>query len=106
MAQMEGRLEYVRGLLEAQELTEDERRDRALVALVDQVSALTTRVAELTAEVTVLRARLVAPESAAPEPGARVVFCPACAARIPLPRLGSTPLELDCPQCGATLEVA
>jgi hypothetical protein len=110
MAQLEGRLEYVRGLLEAQELTEDERRDRALVALVDQVSELSAGFALLTGEVAALRSQLAQARGSAAEPVAQppateTVFCPGCAGRIPLPSRRPARFEVDCPQCGATLEV-
>lgn len=110
MAHMEGRLEYVRGLLEAQELTEDERRDRALVALVDQVAELSAGFAMLTGEVAALREQLARARGTESSPSAlpaatETVFCPGCAGRIPLPSRRPARFEVDCPQCGATLEV-
>jgi hypothetical protein len=104
MTHSDSRLEYVRGLLEAQELTEDERRDRALLALVDQVTELSSRVARLTDEVQELRIRGSVEVPRATEP-TESVFCPGCATRIGVPAGAHAPIEVRCPRCEATLEV-
>ncbi len=107
MVEPDSRLEYVRGLLEGSELTEDERRDRALTALVAHLTQQADTLAELRASVETLRAEVAdlraGAGQAAPEGAA--IYCAVCGAAIPLlaPWNASGPNEVTCQRCGAEM---
>lgn len=101
MTQSQHRLDYARGLVEAQELTENERRDRAIAVLIEQVGELTETVGRLAAEVERLRGG----GSEGAGRAAVRAWCPGCGAAIPLPAGASAPLEIACGRCGSVLEV-
>lgn len=99
--EIDGRLEYVRGLLEGGELTDDERRDRALSRLADLVSDLAAEVRDLRAELGDVRVR---GNGAAQM---ETLYCPACGRQIELDpaSLGPGPTDVVCVHCRAVLEV-
>jgi hypothetical protein len=103
--EIDGRLEYVRGLLEGGELTDEERRERALARLTDLVAELTTEVGGLRAEVRELRASSQPPAGAAAAP--EMLFCPSCGRELAIEpgALGRGPTEISCGHCRAILEV-
>ncbi len=111
MVESDSMLEYVRGLLEGSELTEDERRDKALAALVSHLSRQTETVAELAAAVEVLRGEVAelrtgrAVSAAPAAPDGVTVYCAVCGAAIPLlaPWDPSGPNEVVCHRCGAEM---
>jgi len=109
--EIDGRLEYVRGLLEGGELPPDERRDRTVAELAAAVADLSAAVRDLGAEVTALHAD---GRSAGPSPGARAqaetmqsIFCPGCGAVIPAGEALRSPgvHVLPCRACGAVVEL-
>lgn len=99
--EIDGRLEYVRGLLEGGELTDDERRDRALARLADLVSDLAAEVRDLRFELREWRAT--------GDTGVRLetLYCPACGRPIAVDpaSLGQGPTDVVCTHCRAVLEV-
>ncbi len=100
--EFDARLEYVRGLLEGGELSDDERRDRTLAELASVVGGLAAEVQELRREVASLRA-----EDSAGAAGPRVtaLCCPLCRAEVGAGALakGLGPVEAPCPRCGTVL---
>lgn len=99
--EIDGRLEYVRGLLEGGDLTDDERRDRALARLADLVSDLAIEVRDLRSEVRDLRA------GGGGAARVETLYCPACGRQIEMDpaMLGPGPTDVVCTHCRAVLEV-
>jgi len=108
--EVDGRLEYVRGLLEGGELSPDERRDRTMAELAAAVAALSGTVGDLRAEVAALRvaSRVEEPHTGPrTHPAVQSIFCPGCGAVIPIGDAFDAPgvQVLPCRACGAVVEL-